>query len=48
MWFFAQSWLQMFMVVVNSTSFHTTNYVEIFVFFIYLHVKQKNQMVYYF
>jgi len=40
----------MFMVAINSTSFHTTNYVEIFEFCIfYLHACQKkNQVVYIF
>jgi hypothetical protein len=45
MWFFAQSWLQMFMVDVNSTSFHTTNYVEIFVFLYFLMTCMSNKRI---
>jgi len=45
MWFFTQSWLQMFMVVVNSTSFHTTNYVKIFVFLYFLFTCMSNKRI---
>jgi hypothetical protein len=45
MWFFAQSWLQMFMVAVNSILFHTINYVKIFLFLYFLFTCMSNKRI---